>query len=1076
MSSEDLDLTLAQSGTDLHASRAASEDAPPVPPDVPGYRLENLLGRGSFGEVWAGTQTRSGLRVAVKVLTRREGLDWLYFKHEVGRLREVAEHPNVVSLIDADLNHDPPYFVMPLLSRGSLHEAEQPTFEQAIRWLEEIARALRFCHEKGLLHCDLKPSNVMLDEEGHVRLVDYGQSRSKQDRTVTWGTLGFMAPEQAVLGGDSLPSTRWDIYSLGATAYYLLTGRCPRLSESDRTELTRTEDTTRRLAQYRELLRTRPLIPLRKLNSRVDRDLAAIIQSCLELESERRTDSADEFLSDLERRRTGDPLMCDQPWSTPYRLQRLLKKPSVLMFLAFVLLLLASLTWAGVTVHRATMAQFQYDGGVVAEERGDLQTAYLHWAAALRDVPLLLPGKRATWSVRFNTRLPWVLERRYAPPTPDMAGTTLAFSPDGETLAAGYEDGRTLLVDLKSGATRPGPTLPGRVTRLELDEAGKLLALSPTELTYDGQLEKGPFTPAVTRTKAGYAIGLEDGRVLELPANKRVKTGSDSPVTVLASHQGHLAVAHQDGTLELDGRKLLSQGRVLELAFRDGLLQAEYSDASVVRYDENGRPVSEAEPAEDVQLKAMAGTGEYLARSYENAVRLRRLSDNHLLANLHHEDVVRLIAFSPDGKLVATAAADRTARVWNVDSGSPDSPMLRHGSQLRELRFSPDGKRLATITRLGVLSVWGEAPDSRFVRRLEHPGEVTAMALEGDRLVTGCLDGNLRVYSLSAPSEPRIFPQGSPIVSLALSPGGQTLAATSVDQKLRLWKLANGQPAGELEVGAHVLALDFSPDGRRLALTAGDKVRLVDVQSGQFTGQMLPAHDMIVELKFSPDGRYLAAAGVGEGVVTVWDTESASPLHTFKHPVQVPSVDFSPDSKWLLTSCNDGRARRYDLESGLEMTPPFVEEQPLHAARISPDEHIVAVAGDERSARIFHLDNHAGPLLTHSGPVLALAFNSDGRLVATGSVDGTGRVWDSYSGLPLTTALEHAAGVSHVLFSDDDRTLATLAGQEVCLWNLSPNPANPRELVRQIQRDTGMKLDNHQTRVLTPEAWQKIVP
>lgn len=1073
MSSDDPNLTLALSGSELKAAREASADAAPVAPELPGYRLDKLLGRGSFGEVWAGLQSRTGLRVAVKILTRREGLDWLYFKHEVGRLREVSEHPHVVSLIDADLNYDPPHFVMPLLSRGSLHNAERPGFQQAIQWIREIASALRFCHDKGLLHCDLKPSNVMLDEEGHVRLVDYGQSRAKGDTTVTWGTLGFMAPEQAVLGGESCPTTRWDIYSLGATAYYLLTGQCPRLSESDRTELTRTEDTSRRLAQYRELLTRRPLVPLRKLNPQVDKDLAAIVESCLELDPDKRTDSAEDVLDDLDRRRHGDPLLCRQPWSLGYRLGRALRKPKIALSVLLVLLLVGGGAWAGVTIHRSTMAQFQYDGGVVAEQRGDLQQAYLRWAEALQYVPLLMPFKYRMWSVRFNTPLPWVLALRVGPPVPDTQGTCLSYSPNGKFLAAGYENGQVLVVKLPEGTLSLGPSLKGPVTSVQLDSQGRVLALSARELSFEGKVREGHWT-ALTDVGEGWAVGNEEGDILLVPEMRTLHPGPRSPVERLACHGSNLAVVFEDDQVMVGPpfRRVPTSQEVKGLAFRDGLLVVELKDSSVLLYDKDLRPQTEAEGARDVDEELLSPSASSLARIYESVVRVRPLADKAHSRNLTHDSTVRSLAFSQDGTLLATASADRNVRIWQVDNGAASSSQLRHASQVHALDFNPDGRELATLTRLGVLTLWRQSDTGNSMRRLEHPDQVTVMRLRGDRLATGCADGKVRVYSLSKPGDPLVLDQGGLVLALAFSKDARVLVSGGVDKSVRVWG-PDGQEMGRIQTPSAVTALACSPDGSRLAATCGDKILLIDPATRQVLAT-LETEDLASDLAFSPDGKLLAASGVLDGKATVWDAATGQNRYRLKHPGIVPSVDFSADSRWLLTSCNDGRARRYDMATGQELAQAFMEEQPLHQALVSPDDHLVVVAGDERAAQIFHVgDNHAGPLLAHQDSILDLAFNYNGRWVATGSQDGTARVWDSYTGMPLTSSLGHPDQVSQVAFSQDGQVLATLSGSVVTLWNLAPNDTPAWKLQLQTEVDTGQVLDGHQVRVLTPEEWQQ---
>lgn len=378
------DETVFQSGEERRRSSSLSE----VPFRLSGYRMQYLIGSGSFGSVYAAVQERTGLQVAVKFL-RREVVNWGYFRQELQQLSRIAEHPGVVSLLDADLEHDPPYYVMPLLTVGSL-AGQTPQPSQVVEWLRQMAEALRYMHDKGVLHCDLKPSNVLLDDQGLLRLVDFGQARTLGDEGNSFGTLGYMAPEQA--GGDSQPDVRWDVYGLGATAYRLLTGQYPRFSQDDRSSL---DESASRLRQYRELLHSRPLIGLRGLNPKIDEDLASIVESCLEVSAERRIPSMAALLEDLERRRYKEPLLCRRPWTTRYRVNRLLSRPVAALALAVTLALpLFVNTYLTVKAHQSVVemallpvreanhaqaAHLRDLGPPYQEKLGRLPAGYRYW-------------------------------------------------------------------------------------------------------------------------------------------------------------------------------------------------------------------------------------------------------------------------------------------------------------------------------------------------------------------------------------------------------------------------------------------------------------------------------------------------------------------------------------------------------------------------------------------------------------------------------------------------------------------------------------------------------------------------
>jgi len=144
------------------------------PAKVPGYDPERLLGEGAYGEVWVATERNTGRKVAVKFYTRRGGLDWSLLKREVEKLAFLSADRYVIQLIEVGWDSDPPYYVMEYLGHGSLEERlnEQgalPT-DEAIGLFREVATGLMHAHGKGVLHCDLKPANVLVSDDGQPML------------------------------------------------------------------------------------------------------------------------------------------------------------------------------------------------------------------------------------------------------------------------------------------------------------------------------------------------------------------------------------------------------------------------------------------------------------------------------------------------------------------------------------------------------------------------------------------------------------------------------------------------------------------------------------------------------------------------------------------------------------------------------------------------------------------------------------------------------------------------------------------------------------------------------------------
>lgn len=270
---------------------------------VPGLTILRCLGEGAYGSVWQAREKNTGKLVAVKVYSHRGGLDWSLLSREVEKLAILYTSRNVVGLLEVGWDSDPPYYVMEYLERGSLAallvDGPLPARE-AVRITKGILQALVHAHGSGILHCDLKPANVLLDTDFEPRLCDFGQSRLSCEQAPALGTLFYMAPEQADL--QAVPDARWDVYALGAVLYHLLCGAPPHRTPDAERRIESAASLDERLAEYRRLVRdgTKPSVH-RRVHG-VDRRLAEIVDHCLEPEPARRFPNAQAVLDALDQR------------------------------------------------------------------------------------------------------------------------------------------------------------------------------------------------------------------------------------------------------------------------------------------------------------------------------------------------------------------------------------------------------------------------------------------------------------------------------------------------------------------------------------------------------------------------------------------------------------------------------------------------------------------------------------------------------------------------------------------------------------------------------------------------------
>lgn len=278
---ETLDDTLPQSAEERQRTAELSRSDGLPPGAASGFDLIRPIGEGAYGSVWLAKERKTGRFAAVKFYTRR-GQDWLLLGREVEKLAALDTSHHIVGLIDVGWESDPPYYVMEYLPNGSLAgylAAGAIPAPQAVELARGILQGLVHAHGAGILHCDLKPANVLLDQDVHPRLCDFGQARLSEEERPALGTLFYMAPEQADL--KAMPDVRWDVYAFGAILYHMLTGRPPHRTPEAEAELAAAADPASRLAAYRRLIRKAgPPTDHRALPG-VDKRLASIVERCL---------------------------------------------------------------------------------------------------------------------------------------------------------------------------------------------------------------------------------------------------------------------------------------------------------------------------------------------------------------------------------------------------------------------------------------------------------------------------------------------------------------------------------------------------------------------------------------------------------------------------------------------------------------------------------------------------------------------------------------------------------------------------------------------------------------------------
>lgn len=309
----DLAETLPQDEDQRSRARDLSlaEDQPPA--NVPGHHILRQIGEGRFGSVWLAREQNTGKQVAIKFYAHRRGIDWSLLGREVEKLAVLYTSRSIVGLLNVGWDHDPPYYVMEYLENGSLADRLEKgplPVSDAVRMATRIAQALVHAHGSGILHCDLKPANVLLDQDWEPRLCDFGQSRLADERSPALGTLFYMAPEQADL--KAVPDARWDVYGLGALLYHMVTGSPPFRTPEAEQKMREAGSLESQLGTYRDIVLHGTKPQQHRRAPGMDSQLADIIDRCLSVSSSRRLPNAQAVLDRLterERQRSKRPLL-----------------------------------------------------------------------------------------------------------------------------------------------------------------------------------------------------------------------------------------------------------------------------------------------------------------------------------------------------------------------------------------------------------------------------------------------------------------------------------------------------------------------------------------------------------------------------------------------------------------------------------------------------------------------------------------------------------------------------------------------------------------------------------------------
>jgi len=1049
------------------------------------FSIVRELGRGGFGIVFLAEDLVLGRQVALKV-PRPEVLVTPDVRRRFLREAEAAsrlDHPHIVPVYEVGEEGPICYIASaycegPTLAQWLRRQSASVPIRFASRLVAVLAAAVAHAHERGILHRDLKPGNILLQQSDSSpaatqrdchdlgflpRICDFGLAKlldqvSQETRTgVPIGSADYMAPEQAT-GRLREHGPATDVYALGVILYELLTGRPAHRGETDLETL--------RLVSDQD-----PASP-RALRPGLPRDLETIVLKCLEKRPARRYSCASELALDLERLLDGRSVEA-RPVSAwvhagKWARRRPIHAASALLLGIVLVAVPAGLEWSRSREMRLNNALR------TALERSRLSEADALKQRELADRERLLKDQHVA-----------ALQLKVAGTIAERGEYGRAISIlDSIEPPEGVHDPRGFAWNhLNRRLRRPSRILPGLPSTgqsIALRADGRMLALSDSaNHVYLLDLERGTLKklPGEPRfTDCDYLVFSPDCRTVASlshstseRAKSEVKLWDVKSGALLERLPDDFGLCYQV-RFSPDGRTLVT----FEAVFSNRA-----KPIRAWKLPDQGTRVTLSESLPGQELKARCSPQ---ARRTEAAARPFEISDVLAVTDTNINQFAAVTLESGEIKLfdsgsgylyaVCRVVGPEVVFVHRINNLlSPDNPFkvddisrlvcaltasgharpIRVGDANLMARFSTDGSVVAVLQRYqdraSTLRLIDVATGKTCI---ESTWDGIASAVEfaftprGDALVVTGLDAHARVWDFNGWRVPGLLSgHVKEVWGLVFSPDGRTLVSSSDDGTLKLWDLASGRKQRTLKGhDSLVAAVAYSPDGQLLASAGWDrKVGLWNPQTGAEIATLSGHSDHVRTVAFAPDGTTLASAD-NVGQIRLWDvaTRRSKGPPLFGHTRGVFSVAFAPEGTILYSGAADKTIRLWDWAKG-RLLATWPAEDEVCALKLSPDGQTLAAGQRNGTLSLWDVTRQKVRLVLagHVGDVLGIAYSPDGSTVASAGRDKTVRIWDPANGHEHLALKGHQAPVHAIAFSPDGTILATGSYDgAIELWRAQP--------------------------------------